>query len=65
MNSSRTWKSGEHCRISGTYRCETCHLAGQETVRDFEAKAVLPMCEVGPDKDTTWRLMKTRSNRAA
>ncbi len=65
LNSSKTWKSGEHCRITGTYRCEICHLAGRDTVREFEAGVILPMCEVCPEKDTTWHLLKAKENRAA
>lgn len=65
MNSSKTWKSGERSLQSGTYRCEVCHLAGRETVRDFEAGIILPMCDACPEKDTTWRLLKARKGRAA
>lgn len=65
MNSSKTWKSGERCRISGTYDCRICRLAGRESVRDFEAGSVLPMCDACPEKDTTWWLIKARSGRAA
>ena len=61
MNSSRTWKTGEHCRISGTYRCLNCRAAGVE----FEAGKVIPMCDVGPDKDATWRLVRAAPARAA
>ncbi|PYS96204.1 MAG: hypothetical protein DMF50_05555 [Acidobacteria bacterium] len=65
MNSSRTWKTGEHCRISGTYRCLNCRAAGVETIREFEAGKVIPMCDVGPDKDATWRLVRAAPARAA
>ncbi len=65
MNSSRTWKSGERCRVSGTYRCEICHLAGTETLREFQAGAILPMCDACPEKDSTWRLLKAHEGRAA
>lgn len=59
MNSSRTWKSGEICRVSGAYRCQNCHLAGREVVKEFEAGKILPMCDASPDdKDVTWRLLK-------
>lgn len=59
MNSSRTWKTGEICRVSGTYRCQNCHFAGREVVRQFEAGKVLPMCDASPDdKDVTWRLIQ-------
>ncbi|MBI1949964.1 MAG: hypothetical protein HYS34_01195 [Acidobacteria bacterium] len=58
MNSSRTWKTGEICRVSGTYRCQNCRFAGREVVREFEAGKILPMCATCPDKDVTWRLMK-------
>lgn len=63
INSSKTWKSGERCERSGSYRCETCRLAGRHTVRDFEAGIILPMCDVGPEKDTTWRLLKATKAR--
>ncbi len=65
MNSSRTWKSGEFCRISGTYRCEICHAAGRSVVREFEAGKILPMCDTCPEKDTTWRLLAATPARAA
>ncbi len=65
MNSSRTWKSGERCRISGTYRCQICHLAHRDTVVEFEAGRILPMCDVCPEKDTTWRLLRAKDVRAA
>jgi hypothetical protein len=59
VNSSRTWKTGEMCRVSGTYRCENCHFAGREVIKEFEAGKVLPMCDVSPDdKDVTWLLLK-------
>ncbi len=63
MNSSRTWKTGERCRISGTYRCEICHLAQRETLREFELGTILPMCDVCPEKDTTWRLLHAKRGR--
>jgi hypothetical protein len=56
MNSSRTWKSGERCRISGTYRCQNCHLGGRDTVQAFEAGRILPMCDQCSDLDVTWML---------
>ena len=58
LNSSRTWKSGEICRISGTYRCQNCHLAGRDVTRSFEAGTIFPMCATCPEKDVTWRLEK-------
>ena len=58
VNSSRTWKSGETCRISGSYRCLNCHLAGREMIREFEAGKIFPMCDSCPEKDVTWRLLK-------
>jgi hypothetical protein len=61
LNSSRTWKSGEICRISGTYRCWNCHLAGREVKRLFEAGTIFPMCESCPEKDVTWRLENAAS----
>jgi hypothetical protein len=64
MNSSRTWKSGERCRISGTYRCCNCHLGGRDTVRAFEAGRVLPMCDQCSDRDVTWRLLQTAPRAA-
>ncbi len=65
LNLSKTWKSGEHCRIAGAYRCQICNMAGRDTVREFEAGKVLPMCDICPEKDTTWRLLKTKRIRAA
>ena len=58
MNSSRTWKSGEMCRVTGLYRCRTCKLGGAETVAEFRAGTVLPMCDVCPDKDATYHFLK-------
>jgi len=58
VNSSRTWKSGEIVRISGTYRCQNCHLAGREMIKEFEAGKIVPMCDSCPEKDVTWRLLK-------
>jgi hypothetical protein len=58
VNSSRTWKTGEICRVPGTYRCQNCHLAGREVVKEFAAGKILPMCDASPDKDVTWRLLK-------
>ncbi len=58
MNSSRTWKSGEICRISGSYRCQNCHLAGRALALAIEAGKIFPMCGTCPEKDVTWRLMK-------
>ena len=51
--------------MAGTYRCEICRLANKDTVRDIEAGAVFPMCDVCPEKDTTWRLVRTKADRAA
>ncbi|HEU4400567.1 MAG TPA: hypothetical protein VFT43_00545 [Candidatus Polarisedimenticolia bacterium] len=65
MNSSRTWKSGEHCRFPGTYRCQVCYAAGQVTLKEFAANQVIPMCAVCPEKDATWRLMKAADRTAA
>jgi hypothetical protein len=65
VNSSRTWKSGERCRVPGTYRCEICRLAGKDTVLEMEQGAVFPMCGSCPEKDTTWRLVKAKAGRAA
>ena len=53
-----TWKSGENCRITGAYRCQACHLDGRQTLKDFKENTVLPMCEVCPEKDATWRLTR-------
>lgn len=63
MNSSRTWKSGEVCQITGEYRCVACHLAGRNVIGTFEAGKILPLCEGCPDKDATWRLV--RAGRSA
>jgi hypothetical protein len=65
VNSSRTWKTGEHCRIQGTYRCQVCRAAGRETVREFAAGQVIPMCDACPEKDATWRLVKAARAAAA
>ena len=65
MNSSRTWKSGERCRITGIYRCEACHLDGRGTERQLNAGAIMPMCDVCPEKDATWRLMRPSSPAVA
>ncbi len=61
MNSSRTWKSGEVARISGTYRCQNCHLAGRELTLSIESGKVFPMCSSCPERDVTWRLIKASS----
>lgn len=58
MNSSRTWKTGEIGRVTGAYRCQNCHFAGREVVREFEAGKILPMCDSCADKDVTWQMMK-------
>ncbi len=65
MNSSRTWKSGERCLVTGTYRCQICHMAGRETVKEFQAGRILPMCDVCPEQDATWRLLSGSAVRAA
>lgn len=65
MNSSKTWKSGERSARSGTYVCQICHMAGRNTVREFEAGVILPMCDACPEKDTTWRLVKEKARRTA
>ncbi len=64
MNSSRTWKSGEICRVSGLYRCRNCQLAGRDLTRTFQAGAVFPMCESCPEKDVTWALVKAAARPA-
>lgn len=53
-----TWKSGEKARVAGLYRCQQCNLEGRETLRESAAGAVLPMCEVCPEKEATWRLIR-------
>ena len=58
VNSSKTWKSGERCRFGGVYRCQTCHLEGRETLRECAVGTIMPMCDVCPEKDTTWRLIR-------
>ena len=58
MNSSRTWKSGEICRIAGTYRCQNCHLAGREMTIQAATGTIFPMCATCPEQDVTWRLIK-------
>ena len=65
MNSSKTWKSGEISRVSGTYRCQACHLVGRENLKEVREGAVFPMCEDCPEKDATWRLTKTGVSGAA
>jgi hypothetical protein len=65
MNSSRTWKSGERCRESGTYRCQVCHAGGRETIREFQAGAILPMCDACPERDATWVLLAATGRRLA
>ena len=62
MNSSRTWKSGEIVRISGTYRCQNCHLAGRDLTLKIEAGKVFPMCGSCPEQDVTWRLIQASSS---
>ncbi len=54
MNSSKTWKSGERCRISGTYFCRNCRSAGRDTTREIREGAIFPMCETCPQKDVTY-----------
>ena len=65
MNSSRTWKSGERCGVTGTYRCQNCAAAGRETVRNFAQGTILPMCDQSPDSDVTWRLLEAGGKSAA
>jgi hypothetical protein len=36
----------------------TCHLEGRDTVQEFAEGRVLPMCDVCPEKDATWRLIR-------
>lgn len=62
MNSSKTWKSGERCRIPGVYRCQACHLEGRETFKECALGAILPMCDVCPEKDATWKLIREASS---
>lgn len=65
MNSSKTWKSGERCRIPGAYRCQACHLVGRETTKECAEGSVLPMCDACPEKDATWRLIRASGAAAA
>jgi hypothetical protein len=58
VNSSRTWKSGEVCQVTGTYRCQGCYAAGRVVIGQFDAGKILPMCESCPEKDATWRLLR-------
>ena len=65
MNSSKTWKSGEKCRIAGKYRCRNCRSAGRETVQEFQAGAIFPMCEACPQKDVTYHLISASASASA
>jgi len=65
VNSSKTWKSGERCRVAGTYRCAACQLDGRSTERQVSAGAIMPMCDICPEKDATWRLIRPSSPAAA
>jgi len=65
MNSSHSWKSGERCRVTGSYRCQNCHYMGRETLRDFQANAILPMCDSCPDKDVSWLLARPADSAVA
>ncbi|MFQ5876600.1 MAG: hypothetical protein ACE5JH_02745 [Acidobacteriota bacterium] len=65
MNSSKTWKSGETCRVTGRYRCRTCELDGRETVLEFRAGTILPMCDLCPGGDATYTLLRASETVAA
>jgi hypothetical protein len=65
LNSSKTWKTGERCRIAGLYRCQTCHLEGRNTEKTVAAGTIIPMCDVCPEKETTWKLIREASPAAA
>ncbi len=65
MNSSKTWKSGELCRLPGTYRCQSCEAEGRQTVKELAAGSILPMCDSCVEKDATWKLIETAGRSAA
>ena len=65
MNSSHSWKSGERCRAPGTYRCQNCHYAGRETLKEFQVNVILPMCDSSADKDVTWLLIRPADHATA
>jgi hypothetical protein len=65
MNSSKTWKSGEKCRITGSYRCRNCRSAGRETVQTIQTGTIFPMCEACPQKDVTYHLVRAPSSASA
>jgi hypothetical protein len=44
--------------VAGVYRCEQCRLEGRETTRALKAGAIVPMCELDPGGDATWRLIR-------
>ncbi len=64
MNSSKTWKSGEMCRIPGSYECVSCGFEDRRTVKEFELDQVLPMCDSCVEKDATWKLVRVRDRVA-
>ena len=44
--------------MAGSYRCQQCHLEGRQTVRECVSGAVMPMCDVCPEKEATWMLIR-------
>jgi hypothetical protein len=65
VNSSKTWKSGERCAVPGVYRCVQCRMEGRETDRQCAAGSVMPMCDVCPEKEATWTLIREAAAAAA
>jgi len=43
----------------------TCQLEGRDTVLEFAEGRILPMCDVCPEKDATWRLIRVIGAAAA
>ncbi len=65
MNSSKTWKSGEKCRVPGLYRCRGCETAGRETTLEALEGTIFPMCEACPQKDATYSLVRAAAGASA
>ena len=55
---SDLFKPGERCHLTGSYLCETCHLAGRENVVQVETDAIFPLCAECTDMDMGWRLRR-------
>ncbi len=52
---SDLFKPGERCHLAGSYVCETCRLAGRNTLVQVEAGAIFPLCTECIDMDMGWR----------